>query len=348
MKVDKQLPAVTPFALDRQTPDLKGVALQRTSGATQVTEREAPRNESTPRQSSTYGLQLNQQLSAMQSASSYLSQVQARLSQLKLKLGRQLSAPAANTAEMDGAREALKKVNAILQQRSRLDDNVIDPSYQLKLTEPVRVRFSLQGLESIDQIQQAGQETLVFTAGRKLPEPLAVVLDEGLNDEQILRRFNVSLGQAGLRAELDNEGQLKFSARESDWTALRDQLAVRGEGKLFAKDSFARVDSAEDGLLGLPSDSNLDSNSEMRQILDNVIAALDRIAILREQIREREADIRQFLREQLDGDEQQWAQNYLGSLLKVLRSGGNSYIAQSQIIVGQANLNRYNVVSLLA
>ena len=90
MKVDKQLPAVTPFALDRQTPDLKGVALQRASGATQATERETPRNESAPRQSSTYGLQLNQQLSAMQSASSYLNQVQARLSQLKLKLGRQL------------------------------------------------------------------------------------------------------------------------------------------------------------------------------------------------------------------------------------------------------------------
>lgn len=348
MKVDKQLPVVTPFTLDRQTPDLKGVAPQRAAGGGQPVERETPRNESLPRQSSTYGLQLNQQLSAMQSASSYLSQVHSRLSQLKLKLGRQLGAPSQDASEMDGAREALKKVNAILQQRGRLDDNVIDPAFQLKLTEPVRVRFSLQGLESIDRIQNAGQETLVFTAGRQLPEPLAVVLDEGLNDEQVLRRFNVSLGQAGLRAELDNEGLLRFSARESDWAALRDQLAVRGEGKLFAKDSFARVESAEDGLLGLPSDSQLDSPGEMRAILDSVIAALDRIASLREQIREREADIRQFLREQLDGDEQQWAQNYLGSLLKVLRSGAGSYIAQSQIIVSQANLNRFSVVSLLA
>lgn len=348
MKVDKQLPAVTPFTLDRQTPDLKGVALQRAGGGAPLAKQEAPRNEALPRQSGTYSLQLNQQLSAMQSASSYLSQVQARLSQLKLVLGRQLSAPSNNPVELEGAREALRKVNAILRQRSHLENNVIDPGYQLKLTEPVRVRFSLEGLDSIDQIQQAGQETLVFTAGRKLSEPLAVVLDEGLNEEQILRRFNVSLGQAGLRAELDHEGRLKFSAREADWTALRDQLAVRGEGKLFAKDSFARVESAEDGLLGLPSDSQLDSTSEMRAILDSVIAALDRIAALREQIREREADIRQFLREQLDGDEQQWAQNYLGSLLKVLRSGANSYIAQSQIIVSQANLNRYSVVSLLA
>ena len=101
MKVDKQLPAVTPFALDRQTSDLKGVALQRASGATQATERETPRNESAPRQSSTYGLQLNQQLSAMQSASSYLNQVQARLSQLKLKLGRQLSAVLPRVTDAD-------------------------------------------------------------------------------------------------------------------------------------------------------------------------------------------------------------------------------------------------------
>ena len=113
---------------------------------------------------------------------------------------------------------------------------------------------------------------------------------------------------------------------------------------LFLENRLSKI------LISLPTseETTLPVYREMRSILDNVIAALDRIAALREQIREREADIRQFLREQLDGDEQQWAQNYLGSLLKVLRSGANSYIAQSQIIVSQANLNRYNVVSLLA
>lgn len=58
-----------------------------------------------------------------------------------------------------------------------------------------------------------------------------------------LRRFNGSLGQAGIRAELDTNGELRLSPREGDWQRLKDQLAVQGEGKLFEKGRYVRVQS---------------------------------------------------------------------------------------------------------
>jgi len=346
--VDKQLPAVTPFDLDRRASDLKGVPAQQRQHRVQPVQREARTSERAPRQSSTYSLQLNQQLSSIQSANSYQNEVQSRLSQLKLKLSAEVSAVSSQPASRQQAREALQKVNAILNQRSRNTGNVLDASFQLKLNEPVRIRFSLQGLENIEQVRASGQETLVFSAGRQLSEPLAVILDDGMSVEQTLRRFNLPLNQAGLRAEINPDGALKFSARESDWIALRDELAVQGEGKLFASGQYARVESAEDGLLGLPSHSGLESVREMRQILDSVVSALDRVAQLREQISERESDIRQFLAEHLQADEREWAQSYVEALNKVMHRGSVNYVSQAQVVVSQANLTRYSVVSLLS
>ena len=347
MKVEKQLPAVTPSDLDRRTPDLKGVPPQRTA-RTQPVERETRPSERAPRQSSTYSLQLNQQLSSIQSANSYLNEVHSRLSQLKLKLSAQASTVSSKESNRAQVREALEQVNETLEQRPERSGNVLDAGFQLRLSEPVRVRFSLQGLDTIEQVRESGQETLVFSAGRALSEPLAVVLDDGMSVEQTLRRFNLPLGQAGLRAEIDPEGALKFSASESDWSALRNELAVKGEGKLFAKGPYSRVQATEDGLLSLPSQTALESVREMREVLDSVVGALDRVAQLREQIREREADIRRFLAEHLDGDEQAWAQGYVDALYKVMKRGPVSYVSQAQVVVSQANLTRYSVVSLLS
>src|SRR5690606_18622435 len=168
-----------------------------------------------------------------------------------------VSAASSQSVSRQQAREALQKVTAILDQRSRNTGNVLDASFQLKLNEPVRIRFSLQGLENIEQVRASGQETLVFSAGRQLSEPLAVILDDGMSVEQTLRRFNLPLNQAGLRAEIDPDGALKFSARESDWSALSAELAVQGEGKLFAKGQYARIESIQDGSLGLPAQASL-------------------------------------------------------------------------------------------
>lgn len=343
MKIGKQLPAVSPASPQERRQVLVPEA--------PVTSRRAAASESAiaeagQRKSTSFRLQLNQQLSSMQTAESYLADLHNRLSQLKLSLSRELGAPS-QAAGQDAIREQFQQVDELLQQRSRRSGNTLDANLKLRLNEPVRSRFSLQGLDSLDTIRQSGRETLLFSGGRQLAEPVAVVLDDNLSDEQILRRFNVTLGNAGIRAELDQHGQLKFSARESDWQQLKGQLAVQGEGKLFAKGA-QRLASEEERALSLPAEPQLDSLRELRRLLDRVVSGLDKVTALREQLSQRQREIREFLARQADADEQQWALEFARELYELMQRSPSSYAAVTQTVVAQANIGRFAVVSLLS
>ncbi|MGG2398556.1 hypothetical protein ACJRW5_16595 [Pseudomonas sp. SH1-B] len=342
MKVDKQLPVVT--ALDPQTRrPVQGEQTALRTGKAAVATQQPPSQ--TRGKSASFNLQLNQQLTSMQSADSYLGDLAGRLGQLKLSLSRELSS--AQTGERETLRRELEQVRKLLAERGQRSGEALDASFKLRLNEPVRSRFTLQGLESIASVQQAGKETLLFSAGRKLPEPLAVVLDEGLSEQQVLRRFNVGLGPAGIRAELDNGGALRFSARESEWQQLKGELRVQGEGKLAAKTPVA-LPSQEEQLLRLPDAVRLDGARELRRALDEVVDALDRIGALREQLSHRQEEIREFLARHAEQNEREWARDFAGEVFNLMRRGPSSYAAVTQTVVAQANISRSSVVSLLS
>lgn len=343
MKIERQLPAVTSVNPHdrRQT--------QRSEGLTPQSRLPAKRQlvaEQMGRHSSNFNVQLNQQLSSMQLAERYLTDLEGRLSRLKLSLGRMISS--ADSEKKAAVEKEIREVDALLQQRADRAGGALDANLKLNLNEPLRTRFSIQGLESIAAIQRSGAEILVFSGGRQLPEPLAVVLDEGLSEQQILRRFNSSLGQAGLRAELGENGQLQFTAREADWQALRGQLTVQGEGKLFPKEQRSQVHSQEERLLQLPAEIKQDSERELRRTLDDVIRALDKVADLRDQLSRRQQEIREFLARHASDDEKQWAEDYAGSVFNVMNRRPTSYAAVIQTVMAQANISRFAVVSLLS
>ena len=343
MKIGKQLPAVSAInPQERREALLRDAPASLRAGGSF----EAPQTEATPSKNTSFSLQLNQQLSSMQSADSYLGDLQTRLSQLKLNLSRQISSPQPNGEE--SIRQTVQQVGELLKERSQRSGNSLDANLKLRLTEPVRSRFNLQGLESLDKIRQSGRETLLFSGGRQLAEPVAVVLDDEMTDEQILRRFNGSLGQAGIRAELDQNGELKFSAREGDWQKLKEQLAVQGEGKLFDKGRYVRLQSEDDQLLSFPEELQLDSFRELRRLLDSVVAGLDKVTSLREQLSHRQQEIREFLARQTHADEKQWAMDFSRSVFNLMQRSPSSYAAVTQTVVAQATISRFAVVSLLS
>jgi len=343
MKIGRQLPGVAAInPQERREALLRNAPAPLRVGAPSETSHSEP----TTSKTTSFSLQLNQQLSSMQSADSYLGDLQTRLSQLKLTLSRQISSPLPNGEE--SIQQAVQEVNALLKERSKRSANSLDANLKLRLTEPVRSRFSLQGLESLDTIRQSGRETLLFSGGRQLAEPVAVVLDDAMTDEQILRRFNGSLGQAGIRAELDQNGELKFSAREGDWQKLKDQLAVQGEGKLFDKGKYVRLQSREEQLLSFPEELQLDSFRELRRLLDSVVAGLDKVTALREQLSNRQQEIREFLARQAHADEKQWAMDFSRSVFNLMQRSPSSYAAVTQTVVAQATISRFAVVSLLS
>lgn len=343
MKIGKQLPAVSAInPQERREALLRDAPAPLRAGVPS----DAPHTEATPSKSTSFSLQLNQQLSSMQSADSYLGDLQTRLSQLKLSLSRQISSPRPSGEE--SIRHTVQQVGELLKERSQRSGHSLDATLKLRLTEPVRSRFSLKGLESLEAIRQSGRETLLFSGGRQLAEPVAVVLDDEMSDEQILRRFNGSLGQAGIRAELDQNGALKFSAREGDWQKLKDQLAVQGEGKLFDKGRYVRLQSEDDQLLSFPEELQLDSFRELRRLLDSVVAGLDKVTTLREQLSNRQQEIREFLARQAHADEKQWAMDFSRSVFNLMQRSPSSYAAVTQTVVAQATISRFAVVSLLS
>jgi len=343
MKIGKQLPAVSAInPQERREALLRDAPAPLRAGVPS----DAPHTEATPSKSTSFSLQLNQQLSSMQSADSYLGDLQTRLSQLKLSLSRQISSPQPSGEEC--IRHTVQQIGELLKERSQRSGNSLDATLKLRLTEPVRSRFSLKGLESLEAIRQSGRETLLFSGGRQLAEPVAVVLDDEMSDEQILRRFNGSLGQAGIRAELDQNGALKFSAREGDWQKLKDQLAVQGEGKLFDKGRYVRLQSEDDQLLSFPEELQLDSFRELRRLLDSVVAGLDKVTTLREQLSNRQQEIREFLARQAHADEKQWAMDFSRSVFNLMQRSPSSYAAVTQTVVAQATISRFAVVSLLS
>ncbi|MEN0106508.1 MAG: hypothetical protein AAGC84_08790 [Pseudomonas sp.] len=346
MKVEKPLTAIT--ALD---PQERRQAVLRDSPAPLASKAEpaatpAPAAERTRSKGASFNLQLNQQLSSMQSAESYLDELSSRLRQLKLNLSREISA--AQGADKQGLQQAMQQVNQLLAERAERSGGTLDSTLKLRLNEPLRSRFSLNGLDSLGAIQDSGKETLLFSVGRQSSEPIAVVLDNGMSSEQVLRRFNVSLGQVGIRAELGQSGELKFSARESDWQTLKPQLAVQGEGKLFAKGSYQPVQSDDDQLFNFPAEVSANSQRELRRVLDSVVAALDKVGAIRDQLSHRQQEIRDFLARQADNDEKQWAADYASSAFNMVNRSPASYAAVTQTVVAQANISRFAVVSLLS
>lgn len=343
MKIEKQTSAIN--VLDPRsrtqtfapTPNGRGKAAATPANA-------QPQGELRLGKDAGFSLQLNQQLSAMQTADAYLGQLGAQLGQLKLGLGRQLGNPQVD--ERSHLETQAKKVNNLFGQRAALSAGSLDANLSLRLNEPLRSRFSLEGLESLEAIQAAGRETLLFRAGRHIAEPVAVVLDDNLDEQQILRRFNASLGQTGIRAELNEEGSLRFSAPEGAWRQIREQLVVQGEGKLFER-AFKKLNSQEEGLAPLPTDLSSSSARDLRQYLDQVVATLDRVSSVRDQLGQRQSDVASFLARQENRDDAAWAMQFAQRVFEhEPKTGGFGQI--SRVVSAQAHIGRFAVVSLLS
>lgn len=344
MKVENPFPAVAAVeGNERRTP----VPLASRGGVRARKDRagDAVQVERGQGKNAGFSIQLNQQLSSMQSAEGYLGELSDRLNQLKLSLGRELaSGQGGNRKQLD---QPLKQASDLLDQRSERSGG-LDANLDLHLHEPARTRFSIDGLETLDQARDGGRETLLFNSSRSQTEPGVVVLDDAMSDQQVLRSFNLGLAASGVRVEVGEDGKLTFSMAESDWRRSGGELNVKGEGKRFAKDRASPAQTREERLLDLPQSLAGSGQRDLRRMLDQVIDALDRIGTLRDQLRQRQNEIREFLARQAGSDEQQWAQDYAETVFNLVRESGSSYAAVTQTVVAQANLSRFTVVSLLS
>lgn len=273
-------------------------------------------------------LQLNREHSALQVAQLYLGRLQQQ-AELTLQA---LDAPRAPLAE--SARQGFV---ALLEQRALLAGDYLDGRLQVRAGPP-RVTFSLEQLESVATVQAAGSETLLFTLGRHGHGPIAVMLDEHMGAARLVRRFNAGLAQAGIRVAAQLDGELRFSATEQDWLALKGQLRVQGEGRLFAKGVFVALRSREDSL-----QEQWQGTSERGSLQALAVSSLERIQACRARLRQRQTDLRvapdtQAMRE---------SRAEMLDIAEAVFKPGGGYAQVMGRVAAQANISRNAVVGLL-
>ena len=305
----------------------------------------APRQ---PNKLAELSLQLNRQSSALQSAQFYLSEVAEHMNGLKREVGRNLAAKqmAPDSAVIG---RSVARLNDLLDQRSRLSSASLDAELNLNLQGPLRSRFSIKGLESLHSVLASGSEALLFNAGRHLPGPIAVVLDDGMSERQLLQRFNGSLAQAGLHVEVNDQEALRFSASDSQWQRLKGQLSIQGEDKLFAKSGYTRVETREDNLMGTPLvEPDSAERGPLRELLETVDKGLAKIKDVLEQLNARQSQVMGQLGRHESQQEKRWAHDFTGRVFSRKGEQGLDYPRVAQVVRSQANISRATVQGLMA
>lgn len=238
-----------------------------------------------PGQAAEQALQFNRDASLQQVALDYLGRLEERAVGVLQTLAARRSASAESA--LQGARAGLERT---LEQRAAGLGEVLDGQLRAGPATRARVQFEVAGLASLRAVQAAGAETLLFSVGPQAGGPLAVVLDEHLGPTRLLRRFNASLGQAGVQVRVEADSRLLFEIDEAAWPALREHLAIRGEGRLFAATGWQAPPLREQSL-----------QAELRQAPGGPVLralgeqVLERVRAAREYFQQQQSQLRQQL-----------------------------------------------------
>ena len=210
---------------------------------------------------------LQRDISGAQQALDFLEQSAGQLRSLKADL----SARLANRQRADGNLESnVRQFGNTWRSRSVASGGTLDSQLNFS-NENTRTRFTVRGM-NVANLRQGGREVLALSLGGQ--NLRSVVLEPGMNDQQIALRFDDALAPAGVRVKLAEDGQLEFSAAENEFAAIRDSLAVQGNGQRFPAGQLNRL-RAEPETAAIEPDTWQTSDAEgLRATLQQVLQAL--------------------------------------------------------------------------
>ncbi|MDR7051421.1 hypothetical protein J2X54_003908 [Duganella sp. 3397] len=213
---------------------------------------------------------LQRDISGAQQALDFLEQSAGQLRSLKADL----SARLANRQRADGNLESnVRQFGNTWRSRSVASGGTLDSQLNFS-NENTRTRFTVRGM-NVANLRQGGREVLALSLGGQ--NLRSVVLEPGMNDQQIALRFDDALAPAGVRVKLAEDGQLEFSAAENEFAAIRDSLAVQGNGQRFPAGQLNRL-RAEPETPVIEPDTWQTSDAEgLRATLQQVLQALAQV-----------------------------------------------------------------------
>jgi prefoldin subunit 5 len=279
-------------------------------------------------------------ISGAQQALDFLEQSAAQLRNLKADL----SARLANRQRADGTLEArVRQFSNSWRNRSSASGGTLDAQLQFN-SKGSTTSFSVRGM-NLANLRNGGREVVAVSVGGG-QNVRSVVLEPGLSDAQIAQRFDEALAPAGVRATLNDDGQLEFSTPESQWTNVRDTIAVQGNGIRFPTGQLNRV-KAEAAAPQVDPDSWQATDAESsRSTLQQVVQALAKveqsIASVRQALAQVAARVQSAAPAATRSGMDQVAQNF------VTTSKKPGYQALLSITSALAGISRERVLSLLS
>lgn len=284
-----------------------------------------------------YNVQLNQQLTSVQQADSYLSQMEGNLLQLRY------AGQSGRRSELMG--ETTRALQQLLDNRHTISNGTVDRHLKVQLETSTQVQFTLPAAQRLVQSDEG--ETLLFSLAGPRREMAAVALEAGSSPQQQVLRLNQGLGRFGVHAGLDGQQQLSFSVEEKDWPQVASQLSVRGEGKRFAA-SFTALLARPEPAISDTLSQLVQQQQRVRELQGGVQQALEQLTQQRGYLHAQKINVRKRIDEMDSHYPANDAIQHARALSQHLQSRAGDYFSVARAIGAQANLQPATVKNLLA
>lgn len=290
-----------------------------------------------------YSAQLNEQLTSAQQALSFVDGLLGQLEGVKSGLSRELTQRQLNQGELQRQMEQFKQQWG---QRQAASGGSLDAKLRFHLAADARQGFTVKGLD-LAALSGGQAETLVFSTGESGATPASVQVGGELGEEEVLRRFNRALAGGGVRAEVNEDGQLAFSVPESQWAALSERMTVRGGGIRFPGGVPQRLKLQPEAEAFQPERWKVDDHAQVRQALQSVVRSIGQLQQTRAAINSAIAEAQHSIEQLSHMNEQSWASQFVSDFNARLNQP-DGYRNFYELVPALIGVSRYRVLSLLS
>ena len=207
---------------------------------------------------------LQTDVASAQQARDYLDRVAAELESVKAALSAKIAGMKSGARDLESR---ARQLSATIAARSTRAGGSVDAQLSFSDGVPAQQRFRITGLDTA-MLQAAAPVSLAFSVGAVGGPQLAAAIEPDMTPAQIAGRLDRTLAPVNVRAGLDGQGRIEFTTAESNWPAVRDNIAISGRGRV-ATETVAPDVKLQD--LGT---GNADA---LRQSLREVVQALERV-----------------------------------------------------------------------
>jgi hypothetical protein len=212
---------------------------------------------------------LQDQVARAQQALDYLDRVETQLETLKSELTSKL-AGTGNGSSRQQLEAQVRQLAQTLAARRKTGGGSVDSNLNYS-TKPSVQRFRIRGLD-IASLKKSAPQSISFSVGSAGGPQMAVNIEPDQSSADVARALDRALAPMGVHASLDENGELVFSTPESNWSSVKDSIAVSGRGRVTTDEVPANLAPQ---LWNVSADTgNADA---LRQSLREVVQALDRV-----------------------------------------------------------------------